>query len=81
MSETLETSKDKSSQRQNVRVVCRVRPVNNMEKTRGSECVKLTDTSIQISASDIPSSPPFFFDKVYGPNSTQVRYQMNLQLV
>lgn len=64
-------SESKISQRENVRVVCRVRPINSLEKAKGKECVQLTANSIQVNAPDAAAGP-FFFDRVFAPESTQV---------
>ena len=55
--------------KENVRVVCRVRPQNEMERERGSVCVKLTKTTISVNVDDCAS--PFTFDRVFGMESTQ----------
>jgi hypothetical protein len=57
-------------QKENVRVVARIRPQNEMEKERsGSLCVRLTDTNVVVNTED--GSMPFTFDKVFGPDATQ----------
>uniref|UniRef100_A0A6U4FVQ6 Kinesin motor domain-containing protein n=1 Tax=Phaeomonas parva TaxID=124430 RepID=A0A6U4FVQ6_9STRA len=59
-----------SPERGNVRVVCRVRPQNQIEVDRGgTPCVSLSDTSIQIVTEDGDTS--FTFDHVFGQDSKQ----------
>lgn len=60
------------SQRENVRVVCRVRPQQNRELTAGgSNCVKVQENAIEVIADDNPYS--FQLDRVFGPDSTQTQ--------
>lgn len=60
------------SSKQNVRVVCRVRPTNNIELSKGGVlCVKHTDTHIEVMSEDTQND--FNFDSIYGADSTQVQ--------
>jgi kinesin family member 5 len=62
--------KNKST-RENVRVVCRVRPQNAREiKEGGVPCVKVTKTSIEVHSGD-EGSHTFQFDRVFGFESDQ----------
>ena len=59
------------STRQNVRVVCRVRPTNQKEISSGGvTCVKINNSAIEVNSDGNQNS--FSFDRVYGPESTQV---------
>lgn len=59
------------STRENVRVVCRIRPTNAKEIANGgSTCVKFTDTSIEVGVDD--GSHTFAFDRIFGMESTQM---------
>jgi hypothetical protein len=56
--------------RQNVRVICRVRPSNKIEQAAGgTNCVKHTTESIEVLVEDRTDS--FTFDRVFGADSTQ----------
>lgn len=64
-------SKRGSSQRENVRVVCRIRPTNQKEITSGgTTCVKFTDTTVEVGVDD--GSHAFSFDRIFGPESSQI---------
>lgn len=57
--------------RQNVRVICRIRPVNQKEiQNGGVTCVNYTDTAIEVKGEE--GKNDFSFDRVFGPESTQV---------
>lgn len=57
--------------RQNVRVVCRVRPTNQREvKEGGITCVKHSDMNIEVNNDGQVNA--FNFDRIFGPESTQV---------
>lgn len=59
------------STRQNVRVVCRVRPTNQKEASHGGvNCVKATNSTIEVACDGNQNS--FSFDRVYGPDSSQM---------
>lgn len=63
------SSKNKST-RENVRVVCRVRPQNARELREGGVlCLKLTTSSIEVMSDD--DSHTFQFDRVFGFESDQ----------
>jgi hypothetical protein len=60
----------KKSERENVRVVCRVRPFNQKELSLGTECVLYSGkTGIEVNCDEAANS--FQFDRVFGPDSTQ----------
>ena len=60
----------KESTRENVKVVCRVRPQNDKEiQSGGTVCVRLSDVSIEVNLDD--GQHAFTFDRVFGPESTQ----------
>jgi hypothetical protein len=64
-------AKPGASQSQNVRVVCRVRPTNQIEIGKGGvTCVKHNQTNIEVMIDDNPN--PFIFDSVFGAESSQV---------
>jgi hypothetical protein len=63
--------KEAGGSREGVKVICRVRPPNKSEIASGKECVKLTNTSIEVRSIETQGGP-FFFDRVFGPTSTQV---------
>ena len=73
-------TKEKDSQRENVRVVCRIRPISVAEKAKSKECVQLTNNSIQVTSTDT-SSGVFVFDRVFGMTSTQVFYNIVSKVV
>ena len=55
----------------NVRVVCRVRPLNKKEGGKtGESCVDLTDEEIAVDSRD-NGKQKFTFDRVFGPESQQ----------
>jgi len=59
----------------NVKVVCRIRPENKVEKESGCKpCVTFTDTSISIECAENGKSGKnsFSFDRIFGPNSLQI---------
>lgn len=59
------------SQRQNVQVVCRIRPTNQKEISNGGiTCIKYTNTTIEATADGNINN--FSFDHIFGPESTQV---------
>jgi hypothetical protein len=62
----------KNQSRENVRVVCRVRPQNQKELslTNGSTCVKLSEENLEINVDD--AIHVFQFDRVFGPESSQL---------
>lgn len=61
------------STRQNVRVVCRVRPTNQKEISSGGvTCVKQNGTTnIEVNADGNQNS--FSFDRIFGPDSSQIQ--------
>ena len=62
----------KSQSREKVRVVCRVRPQNSKEiSSGGAICVKLTETTIDVKSDE--GQYVFTFDRVFGPDSTQLQ--------
>lgn len=61
----------KQASRENVRVVCRVRPTNQKEiQSGGVTCVKHTDDAIEVNLDG--SLHNFALDRVFGPESLQV---------
>jgi hypothetical protein len=61
----------RGSQRENVRVVCRIRPTNQKEiNSGGTTCVKFNDTTIEVGVDD--GSHTFAFDRIFGMESTQI---------
>lgn len=62
----------KSGSREKVRVVVRVRPFNNKELQIASSttCIKLQEQSLEISVDEALHN--FQFDRVFGPDSTQL---------
>lgn len=61
----------KQASRQNVRVVCRVRPTNQREvKEGGITCVKHSDSNIEVNNDGATNT--FNFDRIFGPESTQI---------
>ena len=64
------TRKASGSQRENVRVVCRIRPTNQKEiSSGGNTCVKFNDTTVEVGVDD--GSHTFSFDRIFGMESTQ----------
>ena len=60
-----------SGSKQNVRVVCRVRPTNQKEIANGGiTCVKHTDTNIEVMVDE--GQNLFSFDSIFGAESTQL---------
>jgi hypothetical protein len=63
------TTKQQST-RQNVRVVCRVRPTNQKEISSGGvTCIKINQSNIDVSSEGNQNS--FAFDRLFGPESHQ----------
>lgn len=62
----------RASQRESVRVVCRVRPTNQKEVSSGGvQCVKYSESGgIDVHCDD--GSHSFSFDRVFGPDSEQL---------
>ena len=61
----------KQASRENVRVVCRIRPTNQKEiNSGGVTCVKSTNETIEVNHEG--SQHNFALDRVFGPESTQV---------
>ncbi len=62
---------DSGSSRENVKVVCRVRPSNNREALEGGvTCVRLGPDSVEVETKEAgPGS--YQFDRVFGMDSTQ----------
>lgn len=60
------------STRQNVRVVCRVRPTNQKEVSSGGvTCVKInSNNNIEVTCEG--NQNQFSFDRIFGPESSQV---------
>jgi hypothetical protein len=62
----------KQGTRQNVRVICRIRPTNQREiREGGTTCVKYTDANIEVIA-DAGEKNTFNFDHVFGMESKQI---------
>ena len=60
----------KAGGKQNVRVICRIRPTNQKELSSGGvSCVKNTETNIDVGTEDGTAS--FAFDRIFGPESLQ----------
>jgi len=57
---------------QGVRVVCRFRPLNKMELTKGTKCsvTALTEDAVNLSTAD-GNAYSFAFDRIYGTASAQ----------
>ena len=57
----------------NVNVICRFRPMNELEKTNGNEqvCVFTSPTSLQFFSSREKNNYEFKFDRIFPPASTQ----------
>jgi kinesin family protein 11 len=63
------TTKQQST-RQNVRVVCRVRPTNQKEISSGGvTCIKINQSNIDVSSEGGQNT--FAFDRLFGPESHQ----------
>lgn len=61
----------KQATRQNVRVICRIRPTNAREiREGGVTCVKFTEDMIEVNNEGAQNK--FNFDRVFGGESTQV---------
>mmetsp|Transcript_7327 Transcript_7327/g.12302 ORF Transcript_7327/g.12302 Transcript_7327/m.12302 type:complete len:883 (-) Transcript_7327:214-2862(-) len=59
-----------SSTRENVKVVCRIRPETKQEVERqGTTCVKHNNTSVEVTLDEGTNS--FSFDQIFGPDSQQ----------
>jgi kinesin family member 3A len=64
---------------ENVRCVVRVRPFDNFELTAGAQNIVKVDKSVKsvtvFKPNSNPGEPPktYYFDDVFGENSTQVR--------
>lgn len=60
----------KASTRENVKVVCRIRPETKQERERqGSTCVKFNKTAVEVALDEGTHS--FSFDQIFGPDSKQ----------
>ena len=57
----------------NVKVICRFRPMNELEKTNGNEqvCVFTSQTSLQFNSTREKNQYSFNFDRIFPPSSTQ----------
>ena len=57
----------------NVKVICRFRPMNELEKTTGNEqvCTFTSPTSLQFYSSREKNNHEFNFDRIFPPSSTQ----------
>ena len=57
----------------NVNVICRFRPMNEMEITNGNEqvCVFTSPTSLQFYSTRERNNYKFNFDRIFQPSSTQ----------
>ena len=57
----------------NVNVICRFRPMNDLEKTNGNEqvCAFTSPTSLQFHSTREGNSYKFNFDRIFPPTSTQ----------
>ena len=57
----------------NVNVICRFRPMNELEKTNGNEevCVFTSPTSLQFHSTRENNNYRFEFDRIFPPSSTQ----------
>jgi kinesin family protein 5 len=61
----------KESSRENVKVVCRIRPSNQKEIAIGGfQCVQHTTDTVEVTTED--GLYNFTFDQIFGPDSTQV---------
>ncbi|EGR34618.1 kinesin motor domain protein [Ichthyophthirius multifiliis] len=55
----------------NIRVICRMRPLNNLEKsTGGQKCVEYTNTTIQVTLMG-EKPQEFTFDRIINPSTNQ----------
>jgi len=64
------SSSKRPGSRENVRVICRVRPQNSKEVSSGGvPCVKITKQQIDVTSEDGQST--FQFDHVFGQDSSQ----------
>jgi hypothetical protein len=62
----------RGSTRENVRVIARIRPTNQKEITSGgTSCVKYSDKLIEVTG-DNDGANNFSFDRIFGPESTQI---------
>ncbi len=62
----------KQGSREKVKVVCRIRPTNQKEILSGGvSCIKFTETNIEVNQDD--GSNSFSFDRIFGPESTQIK--------
>ena len=53
-----------------IRVICRLRPLNNLEMQQGGQCcVSFGTTNIKIKLED-DAKYDFNFDRIFGPDST-----------
>jgi hypothetical protein len=59
----------KNPTRENVKVVCRVRPENQKELAIGKSCIRQDNTKIEVFNED--GSHSFAFDRIFGPTSAQ----------
>lgn len=66
------------SSRDAIKVVCRMRPENKLEKEGNyARCVEFDKKNIRVTvagehkAGDMEGSHPFAFDRVFGPNTQQ----------
>ncbi len=57
------------SNKENVRVVCRVRPPNAKEISSGKTCVSIRQNSIEVALDD--GNQTFQLDRIFGADSTQ----------
>ena len=57
----------------NVNVICRFRPMNELEKNSGNElvCVFTSPTSLQFNSTRENNKYKFNFDRIFDPNTTQ----------
>ena len=57
----------------NVNVICRFRPMNDLEKTTGNEqvCIFTSQTSLQFNSSREKNTYDFNFDRIFPPSSSQ----------
>jgi kinesin family protein 5 len=65
------SSRKEQSTRQNVRVVCRIRPTNQKEiASGGTTCVKLQGNSVEVNYDGNQNG--FSFDRIFGMDSKQM---------